>query len=403
LYFNVLLGQCNCVSLLVFVLIIVQRYKDYRKWQKEIRKFDLWGVVHFKKSVNFERFRLCEAILLREKYYFCILYMGIARYLYMAMALCFLLLTAGYAQRYMVMPAFLNPGDSIAVISPSSSPDSRIVEAGCRALRQWGYVPVVGSHAIENYHGFAGPVSHRTEDLLWALRDSTIRAIMCTRGGDGGVQLLPFVDTNEFRRHPKWIIGFSDITAIHSASVQAGVMGIHGPMCQAIAANGASDSANVVLKRLLTGQLPEYHAAPHRFNNLGTAEGMLVGGNFSVFCGLAGSPYDFLNSSSDLILFIEDTDESMTKVDRMLHLLEVRGVLSRLKGIVVGKFTHYKYPDNGFSDMYEMLHEYLQHYDIPVCYGFPVGHSRLNLPMSEGCHVRLAVTPSAVDLRFIGN
>lgn len=327
--------------------------------------------------------------------------MGMTIYRYVVAAFLCLVVTTVTAQHRMVMPPFLRPGDSIAVISPSSSPDARTVEAGCRALRQWGYVPVVGRHAAENYHGFAGPVAHRAEDFLWALRDSTIRAIMCTRGGDGGVQVLPLVDAVEFRRHPKWLIGFSDITAFHSASVQAGVMSIHGPMCHAIAHNGASDTANVALRQLLGGQLPAYHCAPHQLNQYGTAEGMLVGGNFSVFCGLAGSPYDFLNSRSDLILFIEDTDEQMTKIDRLLHLLEVRGILGRLKGIVVGWFTHYKHPDNGFADMDTMLHEYLQHYDIPVCYGFPVGHARPNMPLIEGCRVRLAVTPSGTDLTFL--
>ncbi len=118
-----------------------------------------------------------------------------------------------------------------------------------------------------------------------------------------------------------------------------------------------------------------------------------MGGNLSVFCGLAGSEYDFLNRADEgLILFFEDTSESMSKVDRMLHQLEIRGILARLKGIIVGHFSKYKKPDCGFADMYEMLHEYLRHYDIPVSYDFPVGHhSGLNYPMVEGSRVRLKV------------
>ena len=316
--------------------------------------------------------------------------------------LLFLLLMAALAvgaQRTMVMPPFLKPGDRIAVISPSSMPEAETVEAGCKVLREWGYEPVVGSHALASYHGFAGTIGERTEDLLWALRDTTIRAIMCTRGGDGAVQLLPHIPLREFRQNPKWLIGFSDITALHSASVQAGVMSIHGSMCHAISAQGGTDSVSVMLRQLLVGQLPDYQVEPHPLNQQGTAEGMLVGGNFSVFCGLAGSPYDFLNRAPEgLILFIEDTDEQMTKVDRMLHLLEVRGVLGRLKGIVVGHFTKYKHPENDFDDMYHMLHEYLQHYDIPVCYGFPVGHKRPNFPLIEGCRVRLTVSDEGVYL-----
>ena len=122
----------------------------------------------------------------------------------------------------------------------------------------------------------------------------------------------------------------------------------------------------------------------------------------SVFCGLAGSDYDFLNRVDEgLILFIEDTSEPMSKVDRMLHHLEIRGILSRLKGIIVGHFSKYKSPESGFADMYDMLHEYLKAYDIPVCYDFPVGHhSGKNYPMVEGCRVRLSVEKDSTRIRF---
>lgn len=311
------------------------------------------------------------------------------------------LLTAS-SQQQLIMPPFLKAGDSIAIISPCSSPEEKTVEQGCAILRQWGYVPVVGRHALDEYHGFAGTADDRAADLLWALRDSTIRAIMCSRGGDGAVQVLMRVPLDEYRRQPKWLIGFSDVTAIHSAEVQAGVMSIHGSMCYAIAAQEGTDTVSVTLRRLLQGELPRYQVAPHDLNQQGTAQGMLVGGNFSVFCGLAGSDYDFLQQR-DIILFIEDTDEEMTKVDRMLHLLEVRGILQRLKGIIVGHFTDYKRPKNGFDDMYHMLHEYLRHYPIPVSYAFPVGHARPNFPLIEGAQVRLTVNSQGTTLQYVGN
>ncbi len=301
----------------------------------------------------------------------------------------------------LLRPSFLRAGDSIAVISPCSSPEAKTVERGCSILRQWGYEPVVGPHALADYHGFAGTADERTADLLWALRDSTIRAIMCTRGGDGAVQLLSRIPLSELARHPKWLIGFSDVTALHSAMVQAGVQSIHGSMCHAIAAQEGTDTVSVTLRRLFRGQLPTYRLAPHELNQTGTAEGLLVGGNFSVFCGLAGSDYDFLQRTDDLILFIEDTDEAMTKVDRMLHLLEIRGILGRLKGILVGHFTKYKKPENGFADMYAMLHEYLQYYAIPVSYGFPVGHARPNFPLIEGARVRLTVSRQGTTLEYV--
>lgn len=306
------------------------------------------------------------------------------------------------AQRPMVMPPALRAGDTIAVLSPSSTPEAETVENGCAVLREWGYVPVVGRYALSQYHGFAGTADERTSDLLWALRDSTIRAIMCTRGGDGAVQLLQRIPIKVFSRYPKWIIGFSDVTALHSAEVSAGVMSIHGSMCEGIAIRGERDSVNAIFRQLLQGHLPSYSVPAHPLNQYGKATGRLVGGNMSVFCGLAGSEYDFLNRADEgLVLFIEDTQESMSKVDRMLHLLEIRGILRKLRGIVVGHFSNYKKPENGFADMYDMLHEYLQHYSIPVCYDFPVGHhSGYNFPMVEGCLVRLTVDSNGTKIEF---
>ena len=307
-----------------------------------------------------------------------------------------------FAQQEIIMPPFLKAGDTIAVISPSSTPDSLTVAKGCDALRAWGFVPLVGTHALDNYHNFAGKADERASDLLWALRDSTVKAIMCSRGGDGAVQVIRSIPLCEFRRYPKWILGFSDATALHSAEVSAGVMSIHSTMCDGISAQGRRDSVNAILRGLLLGEMPRYQVPAHPLNQQGEAEGILVGGNFSVFCGLAGSDYDFLNRADEgLILFIEDTGESMSKVDRMLHQLEIRGILSKFKGIVVGHFSKYKSPENGFADMYEMLHEYLQHLHIPVCYDFPVGHhSTYNYPLIEGYKVRLKIDSAGPSLSF---
>lgn len=304
------------------------------------------------------------------------------------------------AQDRLVMPAALKIGDTIAIISPSSTPDSMTIVKGCQTLREWGYVPVVGPHALSNYHGFAGTSDERAADLLWALRDSTVKVILCSRGGDGAVQVLRRIPLQEFREHPKWVMGFSDATALHSAEVSAGVMSIHCSMCDGISLRGERDSVNAILQRLLKGEFPCYQVSAHPLNQQGETEGILVGGNLSVFSGLAGSEYDFLNRADDgLVLFIEDTGEGMSKVDRMLHQMEIRGILSKLKGIIVGHFSKYKSPENGFADMYEMFHEYLQDYAIPVCYDFPVGHhSGLNYPMVEGSRVILSIRQDGTSI-----
>lgn len=309
------------------------------------------------------------------------------------------------AQQRFVMPSPLKVGDTIAIVSPSSTPDSITVVKGCQTLREWGYVPVVGPHVLDNYHSFAGTADERAADLLWALRNPTIKAIMCSRGGDGAVQVLRHIPLHEFSNHPKWLMGFSDATALHSAEVSAGVMSIHCSMCDGISMRGERDSVNAILQRLLLGKLPCYTTPAHPLNQQGEAEGILVGGNLSVLCGLAGSEYDFLNRADEgLILFLEDTNEGMTKVDRMLHNIEIRGILSKLKGIIVGHFSKYKKPENNFSDMYEMLHEYLQHYNIPICYDFPIGHhSGYNYPMVEGCRITLKVEQDTTTIKYLSN
>ena len=304
-----------------------------------------------------------------------------------------------------LMPPPLRQGDRVAIISPSSTPDSMVVERGCATLHQWGYEPVVGTNALNKYHGFAGTIEERTSDLLWALRDTTIHAILCSRGGDGAVQLLPHIPLDEFRHNPKWFMGFSDATALHSAWVSAGVMSLHSTMCEGIAARADNDSSIQALRGVLEGRLPCYQVPHHPLDQHGVGEGLLVGGNLSVLCGVAGSEYDLLQRVDEgLILFIEDTGEGISKVDRMLHLLEVRGILSRLKGIVVGHFSKYKAPENDFEDMYAMLHEYLGNLPIPVCYDFPSGHhSGTNLPLVEGCPVRLSVSEEGTKLQFLND
>lgn len=299
-----------------------------------------------------------------------------------------------------VSAQFLEIGDTIAIISPSSATDTTTINGGIRTLQRWGYHCVVGANALNDYHGFAGTISQRRDDLLWALRSPHIKAIMCSRGGDGAAHLLTDLPLDTLRRYPKLIIGFSDITALLCAEARAGQMGIHGSMCSAISTYQGNDTVSQVLRHMMAGDLPSYHVAPHPLNVLGHAEGILVGGNLSVYNDLAGSDYDPL-LLSDIILFMEDSGEQMSKIDRMLHNMEVRGLLSHVRAIIVGQFTKYKHPDCGFDDMYHMLHEYLQHYGIPVCYDFPVGHAHLrNFPMLTGSRVILDVTPAGVSLDF---
>ena len=295
---------------------------------------------------------------------------------------------------------FLHEGDTIAIISPSSATDTATINGGIRTLEKWGYHCVIGPNALNDYHGFAGTIDERLSDLLWALRNPSVKAIMCSRGGDGAAHLLARLSLDTLRQHPKPIIGFSDITALLCAEARAGVKGIHGSMCWALKTYEGNDTISQTLRRMLQGELPTYRVAPHPLNIKGRAEGIVVGGNLSVYNDLAGSEFDPLLLDG-IILFMEDTGEGMSKVDRMLHNIEVRGLLSHIRGIIVGQFNKYKHPENGFEDMYAMLHEYTKHYQIPVCFDFPVGHAHLrNFPLLTGAKATLEVTPEGTTLSY---
>lgn len=294
----------------------------------------------------------------------------------------------------------LHEGDTIAIISPSSSTDTTTINGGIRTLESWGYHCVVGPNALNDYHGFAGTIDERLSDLLWALREPSVKAVMCSRGGDGAAHLLARLSLDTLRQYPKTIIGFSDVTALLCAEARAGVKGIHGSMCWALKTYEGNDTISQTLRRMLQGELPTYRVAPHPLDIKGRAEGIVVGGNLSVYNDLAGSDFDPL-LLDDIILFMEDTGEGMSKVDRMLHNLEIRGLLPHLRGIIVGQFNKYKHPENGFQDMYQMLHEYMKHYGIPVCFDFPVGHAHLrNFPLLTGARATLEVTPEGTTLSY---
>jgi len=311
---------------------------------------------------------------------------------------CLLLFLLGWVMT--ATAQFLHEGDTIAIISPSSATDSATINGGFRTLEKWGYHCVVGKNALNDYHGFAGTIEERLSDLLWALREPSVKAIMCSRGGDGAAHLLTRLSPDTLRQYPKLIIGFSDVTALLCAEARVGVKGIHGSMCHALNTYEGNDTVSLCLRRMLQGDLPTYSVAPHSLNVEGRAEGIVVGGNLSVFNDLAGSDFDPLLLPG-IILFMEDTGEGMSKVDRMLHNIEIRGLLHNIRGIIVGQFSKYKHPENGFEDMYAMLHEYLHHYNIPVCYDFPVGHAHLrNFPLLTGAKATLSVTPEGATLYY---
>lgn len=305
----------------------------------------------------------------------------------------------------LIMPQALKPGDKIAIISPASTPGNENPEKAAATLREWGFEPVIGEHVLTKYHMYAGTIQERCADLRWALNDPEIKAIVCSRGGYGAAMLLDPMTHADFKRHPKWIVGYSDITALHSAMVCSGVMSLHANMGGALGERGANDSINLMLRDVLTGHLPSYTVPAHPLNKQGKAKGIVIGGNMAVFTNIGGSSqWDFLDRDNirgkDIILFFEDVSENLPRVNSMLQQLRLKGVLNRVKGIIVGRFTEYE-PRDGYTDMNEMLSETLNQYNIPVCYDFPASHDESwNYPIIEGCPATLTVAPEGVTLKF---
>lgn len=307
----------------------------------------------------------------------------------------------------MIYPEKLCKGDKIAILSPATIVKEEYVEGAARFLREKGFSPVVMPSALGPASGsFAASREARLADILSALADKDVKAIFCARGGYGCVQLLPSIPFETVAANPKWLIGFSDISALHALWVKAGVASVHGPMAKHITVESDDDVSTAALLSLLTGNGSfEYTDAPWPFNRHGIGEGMLRGGNLAVLNGLASTPYDILDirEGEDVVLFIEDISEAIYAVERMLYRLWLSGALARAKGLVVGRFTEYR-PDRNFSSMEQMIDDFLRRNDIsgfPVAFNFPVGHVTHNLPLLEGSRVRLEVNGETTILKSI--
>lgn len=293
-----------------------------------------------------------------------------------------------------IFPRALKEGDKIAIISPASKIDPALVEGALPVLRMMGWEPYVAQSALGCIGSYSASRQARLDDLTEAVLNPEVRAILCSRGGYGAVHLLEDFPSREFLADPKWIIGFSDISALHALASNLGVASIHSSMCKNLAVNKGGDECALSLFNILRGGSVGYDVAPHPYNNIGNAEGTLVGGNMAVLGGLLGTRYDIFRVN-DPIIFIEDIAEPIYKVERLLYQLRLSGALDRAKGIIVGQFTEYR-PDSNYSDMYEMIRDMISGLDIPVAFNFPIGHVDHNLPVIESAPCRLTVTDELV-------
>ncbi len=300
----------------------------------------------------------------------------------------------------MVIPPLLRPGDKFAIISPSGTVLPERVDGAVRAIREWGFVPVEGKHCREQHIAYevvshSAPLESRRDDLLWAINDPEVRAILCSRGGYGAVQLIEYLDIEQLARDPKWLIGFSDISALHAAWHKAGVVSIHSPMAKYLTLYDRHDETNRINYEIMTsGKLPTYEVAPHSHNRCGIAKAPIAGGNLAVLMSLLATPYNMITPGH--ILFIEDVGEQVYQVQRLLYHLRLAGILPHLAGLVVGQFTKHRGDDT--SAMLDMIHDMVADYSYPVAFDFPIGHIPRNVPIVEGSNAVLEVMPSVTRL-----
>jgi muramoyltetrapeptide carboxypeptidase len=298
-----------------------------------------------------------------------------------------------------VTPPFLQKGDKVALISPSYSTPMENVEKAADVLRSWGLEPVIGPNADKTYATkYAGTAAERAADVRWAINNPDIKAIICNRGGYGSIQLVDELALTDLAAHPKWVVGFSDITTLHGLLSCAGVMSIHGTMSTFLASSNGKDATSILMRDLLMGSVPKYTVPVHSQNITGKGTGTLVGGNICTFVPLIGSKAD-ATAHKDIILFIEEIGESMHNIDRLFNMLILNGSIARCKGVILGEFVSCS-ADLGYASVEAMLHQYLEKYNIPVLCGFPAGHDNVNLPLVMGATATIDVSASGATIEF---
>lgn len=299
----------------------------------------------------------------------------------------------------MKRPPFLKLNDKVVIVSPAGNISSIHVNNAIDILQEWGLKVKTSENALRETGRFSGFVEQRLHDLQAAMDDPDVKLIFCSRGGYGAVHLLDRLDFRAIKENPKWLIGFSDITALHSALQSHGIMSIHGPMTKHFSEEGAKDLSVLYTKAAISGKELNY-TIPVEYpflNREGKATGTLIGGNLSVYVSLLGSKY--IKIPRNGILLLEDIGEEPYRIDRMIYQLKISGIFNKIKGLIVGQFTEYEEDNKMYSPLYESILSAVKEFDFPICFGFPVGHTRINLPMIMGGNTTLTVNKDATLLK----
>ncbi|PWS33510.1 S66 peptidase family protein [Pedobacter paludis] len=288
------------------------------------------------------------------------------------------------------IPPYLRQGDVIGITSPAGYITLEQIQPSVLQMQSWGFNLKIGATIGKRDFTYGGTDEERRADFQQMLDDSNIKAIMCARGGYGFVRIIDKLDFSTFKRNPKWIIGFSDVTVLHChLAKNYGVASIHSKMCNSFPddwnkAEPIQIETILSIKNALIGERMTYSAPISQNNRLGKAEGILVGGNLSIIETLAGSDSDL--NTNNKILFVEDTGEYLYSIDRMFWNLKRSGKLKNLKGLIVGGFK--VKPDDAGEEfgktIYDIVLEKVAEYNYPIAFDFPVGHQRNNFALKCG-------------------
>ena len=296
----------------------------------------------------------------------------------------------------LLRPPSLQNGDSVYILSTAKKISSEEISCAVKTFKNWGLNVVTGKTIGAELNQFAGEDALRREDFQHALDDANIKAIICARGGYGTVRMMDDLNFDEFMKHPKWIVGFSDITFLHThISNNIGIMGLHAHM--PIQFEKSTPEGIETLRKELFGEKNEYIIAPHELNREGEAEGILIGGNLSILYSITGTRSGM--NTDRKILFLEDLDEYLYHIDRMMMNLKRSGKLHGLAGLIVGGFTDMHDNQIPFGkNAYEIISEHVSEYGFPVCFNFPAGHIYDNRALVIGKTYKLKVGKDSVKV-----
>ncbi|MCL2290000.1 MAG: LD-carboxypeptidase [Bacteroidetes bacterium] len=297
----------------------------------------------------------------------------------------------------MIYPTYLTAGDTIGIVAPARKVNREELEFAIRWWEKKGFRIVLGKHLFAEDHQYAGTDAMRIEDFQNMLNNSDIKAIFCARGGYGTLRVIDQLEFLGFSLEPKWICGFSDITVLHShINKICRVATIHSTM--PISTNGNSLINLETLFQILIGEQPVYECKPHALNRIGECTGELVGGNLSLLYALSGSISDI--DTTNKILFIEDVDEYLYHIDRMMLQLKRSGKFKKLAGLLVGNFTKMRDNDIAFGSTFEqIIREHCEEYNFPIAFNFPAGHDEINVAMKFGTPYHLMVESTKTTLK----